>query len=490
MTATLKKPRTPLGDAHARSRRGTAALVNPAGTPAEREALGSEQRKAVPLAAHLEVAGGPGRRDPIGLLEEQAAERVPELVPIRYGRMMVSPFTFYRGAARVMAADLAATPTTNLVVQLCGDAHLSNFGLFGSPERRMIFDINDFDETLPGPFEWDVKRLVASLVVAGQDSGFSRKQCRAAALGAAARYRSAMAGFAVIRDIDVWYSQLDIADIQQQLAPMLDVKRQKKLTKTFAKARTRDSMQALAKMTETADGRRRIVADPPLIVPLRDLLPGLEREDLQERFRALIVQYRRTLESDRRVLIERYQFVDLARKVVGVGSVGTRCWVVLLTGRDENDPLFLQVKEATTSVLAEFLGRSGYANQGQRVVSGQRLMQQASDIFLGWQRTEGIDGVLRDFYFRQLRDWKGSVEVEALLPKGLQYYGELCAWSLARAHARSGDRIAIAAYLGTSDAFEQALADFAESYAAVNAQDHQALVDAATAGRITARTGL
>jgi uncharacterized protein (DUF2252 family) len=404
--------------------------------------------------------------------------------------MMVSPFTFYRGAARVMAADLSATPDSGITVQLCGDAHLSNFGLFGSPERRLVFDINDFDETLPGPFEWDVKRLLASLVIAAQDSGFRRKVCRSIALAAAASYRTAMAEFAGRRNIDVWYSRLDAADIQRQLNPQLDVKKQKKLNRVFEKARTRDSMQALGKLTETFDDQRRIAANPPLIVPIRDLVPGLEADDLQSRFRQLIHQYNRTLQSDLRMLLEGYHFVDMARKVVGVGSVGTRCWIILLTGRDENDPLFLQVKEATASVLAEFLGRSAHANQGQRVVHGQRLMQQASDIFLGWQRTTGIDDIQRDFYVRQLRDWKGSIEVEALLPAGLEYYGTLCAWSLARGHARSGDPIAISGYLGSSDAFDRAVTEFAEAYATLNVQDHQSLVDAVESGRITAQSGL
>jgi uncharacterized protein (DUF2252 family) len=490
MTATANDQAAAPGRAQRRGRRGVATLVNPVGTPAERAADGKQRRRAVPLADHAAVVERADRRDPLVTLDEQDAQRVPELVPIRYGRMTASPFTYYRGAARVMAADLAAWRSTGLTVQLCGDAHLGNFGLFGSPERRLIFDINDFDETLPGPFEWDVKRLVASLVIISQDNGFSRKQWRRVARAAAARYRAAMAQFADMRDIDVWYSNLDAADVRKHLAPRRDVKRQKRLTKTFVRARSRDNLQAASKMTETADGLRRIAADPPLIVPLRDLAPEAEQQDLQERFRHLLRQYRRTLQPDRRVLLERYHFVDMARKVVGVGSVGTRCWIVLLTGRDHADPLFLQIKEATSSVLAQFLGRSRYVNQGQRVVSGQRMMQQASDIFLGWQRTAGIDEVQRDFYVRQLRDWKGSIQVEALLPKGLQYYGEVCAWSLARAHARSGDRVAISGYLDSSDTFDRALADFGETYADLNAQDHQVLVDAVADGRIPARTGL
>ena len=457
-------------------------------SPADRRAAGKALRAVVPLAAHAEFARTGSSRDPLTLLEEQSAGRVPELVPIRYGRMMQTPFTFYRGAARVMAADLAGTPRSGLTVQMCGDAHVSNFGLFGSPERRLVFDANDFDETLPGPFEFDVKRLVASLAIAGRQNGLPRKQRRAIAVAAGARYRTAMAEFAAARDLEVWYSRLDADELQQTLSPRLDPKRRKRLAQAFEKARSRDSLQAFGKLTEVVDGRLRIKAQPPLLVPLRDLLPEIEEQDLTSSFRTLIRQYRGSLESDRRALLERYSFADMAHKVVGVGSVGTRCWVVLQLGRDEDDPLLLQVKEAGPSVHAEFVGKSRYNNQGQRVVAGQRLMQQASDIFLGWQRTTGIDGVERDFYVRQLRDWKGSLVIEDLRPEGLQIYGELCAWCLARAHARSGDRIAIAGYLGSSPAFEEAVADFAETYADVNEGDHRELVDAVAAGRIVART--
>ena len=384
------------------------------------------------------------------LLLEQGVDRLPELLPIRYGRMLQSPFAYYRGAARVMAADLADAPRSGLTVQMCGDAHVANFGVYGSPERRMVFDANDFDETLPGPFEHDAKRLVASLVVAAREKGMGRKQRRALALAVGRRYREAMAEFAGARDIDVWYSHIDAEDFLHELAPRLDGGPRKRVARALEKARTRDSLQAFGKLTEVLGGRLQIRAEPPLLVPLRDLLPDSEERDLVSAFRGLIRQYRTSLQSDRRVLLERYSFVDMARKVVGVGSVGTRCWVVLLVGRDEDDPLLLQIKEATTSVHAEFVGKSRYANQGQRVVAGQRLMQQASDIFLGWQRTTGIDGVERDFYVRQLRDWKGSLEVADLRPEGLTFVGELCAWCLARAHARSGDRIAIAGYLGSS----------------------------------------
>jgi uncharacterized protein (DUF2252 family) len=404
--------------------------------------------------------------------------------------MLQSPFAFYRGAARVMAADLARSTRSGLTVQMCGDAHVSNFGLYGSPERRLVFDANDFDETLPGPFEDDVKRLVASLVVAAREKGLGRKQRRAVAVAAGARYRTAMAGFAEARDIDVWYSRIDADELQQQLAPRLDPVPRKRLAKALARARTRDTLQAFGKLTEVVDGRLRIRAEPPLLVPIRDLMPELEGQDLATRFRGLIRQYRATLQSDRRELLQRYSFVDMARKVVGVGSVGTRCWVVLLVGRDEDDPLLLQVKEASASVHAEFVGRSRYTNQGQRVVAGQRLMQQASDIFLGWQRSPGPDGVERDFYFRQLRDWKGAIDVAELRPEGLAYTGEICAWCLARAHARSGDRIAIAGYLGSSPAFENALAEFAEAYADVTEADHGRLARAVADGRVQARSDL
>jgi uncharacterized protein (DUF2252 family) len=459
-------------------------------TPKERRAAGKALRAGVPLDAHAAFSRVPTMPDPLALLEEQAADRLPELGPIRYGRMLQSAFAFYRGAARVMAADLAHTPRSGLTVQMCGDAHVSNFGLYGSPERRLVFDANDFDETLPGPFEDDVKRLVASLVIAARDMGMGRKQRRTLAVAAGARYREAMAEFAAARDIDVWYSHLDADELLRQLGPQLDPGPRKRLARALDKARTRDTLQAFGKLTEVVDGRLRIRAEPPLLVPLRDVVTDTEERDLETAFRGLIRQYRTSLQSDRRALLERYSFVDMARKVVGVGSVGTRCWVILLVGRDEDDPLLLQIKEASASVHAEFVGKSRYTNQGQRVVAGQRLMQQASDIFLGWQRTTGIDGVERDFYVRQLRDWKGSLEVAELRPEGLTIYGQLCAWCLARAHARSGDRIAIAGYLGSSPAFENALADFGEAYADLNEGDHGRLAEAVAAGRVHAQSDL
>ena len=455
-------------------------------SPEERRASGRALRALAPLEAHAEFRRPRSAADPLALLLEQGAARVPDLLPIRYGRMVKTPFTYFRGAARVMAADLSRTVRSGLAVQMGGDAHLVNFGFAGSPERRLVFDANDFDETLPGPFEYDVKRLVASLEVAGRENGYSRKERRRIALGATARYRTAMADFAEARDIEVWYSRVDSDQLQERLAPLLDADRRKRLARALAKTRTRDNLQAFGKLTESVDGRLRIRSDPPLVVPMRELLPESDSREFQQGFRTLIRQYGRSLQSDRRALLERYHFVDIARKVVGVGSVGTRCWIILLTGRDDDDPLLLQVKEATDSVHAEFVGKSRYTNQGQRVVAGQRLMQQASDMFLGWQHTTGIDGVERDFYVRQLRDWKGSLTIESLRPEGLEIYGEICAWSLARAHARSGDRIAISGYLGSSAKFDNAVAEFATTYADVNEVDHRQLADAVADGRVPA----
>jgi uncharacterized protein (DUF2252 family) len=459
-------------------------------TPAERAARGKTARAEVPRSSHRTFQPSDNRPHPIALLEQQAASRVPELVPIRYGRMLVSPFTFFRGAALIMAADLAAPPTSGLHAQLCGDAHLSNFGVFGSPERRLMFDLNDFDETLPGPWEWDVKRLAASLAVAGRDNGYADAQRRTIILGAAA-YRTAMASFAGMGNLAVWYAHLDVDEVLPRVEAALDRRRVKALRRNLAKVRTRDSVQAFAKFTDQQPAEPRIVSQPPLIVPLQELLPeAVDREELTERLAGLLGSYRRTLETDRRHLLEQFRLVQIARKVVGVGSVGTRAWIGLLLGRDGQDPLFLQLKEAQTSVLERFAGVSEYPSHGQRVVVGQRLMQAASDIFLGWDRMTGLDGQDRDFYLRQLRDWKASVDVEVILPKGMAVYARMCGWTLARAHARSGDRIAIASYLGNSDAFDRAIADFAETYADQNARDYQALVDAVNAGKVEAQTGL
>jgi uncharacterized protein (DUF2252 family) len=457
-------------------------------TPAERAQRGKEARAAVPRASHAVFERPADRPDPITLLEEQAKSRVPELVPVRYGRMMVSPFTYYRGAALPMASDLAATPASGLAVQACGDAHLSNFGIFASAERRLVFDVNDFDETLPGPWEWDVKRLAASIEVAARGKGIAGKQRREIVTATVASYRQAMRTFAGMTNLEVWYARADVEQVRAQLESQMQARQREAFDKGMAKARTRDSMQEVTKLTRIVDGQVRIIADPPVLVPLEDLLPAeTDRAALRAQLNALIANYRRTLETDRRYLLEQFEFADMARKVVGVGSVGTRCWIVLMHGRDQSDPLFLQVKEAETSVLSRFCGASKYTNQGQRVIAGQRLMQATSDIFLGWQRIEaGLDGKQRDFYVRQLRDWKFSLDIEVMIPRGLRMYGELCGWTLARAHARSGDRIAIAAYLGNSDAFDQAIAQFAAVYTDQNERDHQALVDAVASGRITA----
>jgi len=460
-------------------------------TPADRTARGKDARVKVPRESHATFSPAPDRPDPVGLLEEQAASRVPDLVPIRWGRMMVSPFTYYRGAALPMASDLASTPVSGLAVQACGDAHLSNFGIFGSADRLLVFDVNDFDETTPGPWEWDVKRLAASMEVAARGSGFRAKDRRKIVAATVARYRHAMRGFAAMTNLAVWYARADMDQMPAQFQSQLKKRQRTAVGKDLAKARTRDSMQALAKLTHVVDGRPRIVSDPPLIVPIDELLPGqADRKALVAQLNDLIASYRRTLETDRRFLLEEFNFADLARKVVGVGSVGTRCWIALMLGRDESDPLFLQIKEAEASVLSRFVGASKYRNQGQRVVAGQRLMQASSDIFLGWQRAEGPDGRTRDFYVRQLRDWKFSIDIETMVPSGLRMYGELCGWALARAHACSGDRIAIAAYLGGSDAFDQAITQFAAAYADQNERDHAALVAAVNSGRLTAEPGV
>ncbi|MGO9753504.1 MAG: DUF2252 domain-containing protein [Solirubrobacteraceae bacterium] len=460
-------------------------------TVAERVARGKAARAEVPRASHAVFTPAPDRADPLEVLERQGATRVPELVPIRYGRMLVSPFTFYRGAAMIMAGDLAATPRSGLTVQCCGDAHLSNFGMFASPERRLVFDLNDFDETLPGPWEWDVKRLAASMMIAAVNNGYAVKDQERIVLDTVEGYRSAMQGFAGMNHLEVWYARMDADSVLEELGSQVKPAMLKRTEKTIAKARTRDSMSAFSKLTETVDGRVRIVDQAPLIVPLDRLVSEGEREEMYEGLHGLLRSYRRTLEFDRRVLLEEFQLVDFARKVVGVGSVGTRAWIALLLGRDERDPLFLQMKEAEASVFEPFLGHSGFANHGERVVVGQRLMQASSDIFLGWLHVDsGLDGQPRDFYVRQLRDWKGSAEVEQMVPKGMAMYGKLCGWTLARAHARSGDRIAIAAYLGSSASFDRAILEFSNAYAEQNERDYRELTAAVSAGKIVAQTGL
>jgi uncharacterized protein (DUF2252 family) len=460
-------------------------------TVAERVARGKAARAEVPRGSHAGFEPMPARVDPVELLERQAATRVAELVPIRYGRMLVSPFTFYRGAAAIMTHDLAATPRSGLTVQACGDAHLSNFGVFASPERRLVFDINDFDETLPGPWEWDVKRLTTSMLIAAIDNGFSRKRQEQVVLETVASYRTAMSDFAAMSNLDVWYSHLDVESVLAQYGSQFSAKRMRDTQRQLAKARTRDSMSAFAKLTEVVDGKVQIVDQSPLIVPVAQLTQGKSAEAVMEELRSLVRRYRNSLEFDRRVLLEEFELKDAARKVVGVGSVGTRAWIVLMMGRDSGDPLFLQIKEAEASVLEPFLGASEFGNHGQRVVTGQRLMQATSDIFLGWMHVSaGLDGRSRDFYVRQLKDWKGSAVIEQMRPKGMAAYGALCGWTLARAHARSGDRIAIASYLGAGDVFDRAVLDFASAYADQNARDYEALAHAVKSGRVEAVTGL
>jgi uncharacterized protein (DUF2252 family) len=466
----------------------------------DRRARGLEARDRAPLSSHTSWTPATDRPDPVGLLQEQNRTREPDLVPVRHGRMLVSPFTFYRGAAKIMAADLNDTPVAGLRVQLCGDAHLSNFGVFASPERELLFGLNDFDETLPGPFEYDVKRLAASFTIAGRNNGFGRMDARAVTLASVAAYREAMAGFAQMGRLEVWYAHLTEEELLQAMRRAAKGAKTKKQTKAarraekgaekaVAKARTRDSLQALSKLGEVVDGQYRIVSQPPIVVPMRDLeaVYGLSRDEIErvvhDQFRA----YRATLQDDRRHLLEQFEVVDVARKVVGVGSVGTRAFIVLLQGRDQHDPLFLQVKEATRSVLEGPLPKSRYKEHGERVVCGQRLLQAASDIFLGW--TKGVERN-RYFYWRQLRDMKGSADAETMMPLALSFYARICGWTLARAHARSGDPIAIATYLGDDDQFDRSITDFAKRYADQNEQDYQAFADAIRSGRLEALEGV
>ena len=446
----------------------------------------------MPRSTHAQYEPLSTRADPVELLERQAKTRVPELVPIRYGRMLVSPFTFYRGAALIMASDLAATPRSGLTVQCCGDAHLSNFGVFASPERALVFDVNDFDETLPGPWEWDVKRLAVSMLIAARDNGFRAKEQDRIVLDTVSRYRTAMAEFAGMKQLEVWYARLNVEDVLQEFGSQFTPKMVKRTEKGLAKARTKDSMTAFAKLCQVVDGQARIVDESPLIVPIDRLAPAGEgREQIFEELHQLLRGYRETLEFDRRVLVETFELNDFARKVVGVGSVGTRAYIALLLGLDGGDPLFLQIKEAEASVLEEFVGPSEFSNHGERVVVGQRLMQAVSDIFLGWLHVDsGMDGNARDFYVRQLKDWKGSAEIEQMVPEGMAAYGELCGWTLARAHARSGDRIAIASYLGNGDSFDRAIVEFCKAYADQNEDDYQALSAAVSSGKVKAETGL
>ncbi|HEY5987252.1 MAG TPA: DUF2252 domain-containing protein [Streptosporangiaceae bacterium] len=473
----------------------------------ERAARGAKAREQALPSSHSGWQPAAGRPDPVALLEEQNLTREPDLVPVRHGRMMVSPFTFYRGAAKIMAADLNDTPVAGLGAQLCGDAHLSNFGVFASPERRLVFDLNDFDETLPGPFEYDVKRMAASFLIAGRNNGFSKTDTRAAALASVTAYREAMATFAQLRTMDVWYAHLSEDELmtgihstvaeatkgakgkKRKQAGKAARQAEKRAEKSSQKAHSRDSLQALSKLGELVDGRYRIASQPPIVVPARDLAAtyGLSADEIEHVIRKQFRAYRATLQDDRRHLLERFEIIDMARKVVGVGSVGTRAFIVLLQGRDAQDPLFLQIKEATASVLEDFLPKSRYQQHGERVVQGQRMMQATSDIYLGW--TKGVDAN-RHFYWRQLRDMKGSALIEAMKPLALTFYARTCGWTLARAHARSGDPVAISAYLGPSEAFDVSIADFSERYADQNERDYQEFVTAVRSGRLEAVAGV
>lgn len=422
----------------------------------------------------------------MGVLLGQAPSRLPELVPLRHARMLVSPFTFFRGAAAIMAGDLAGTPASGLDVQLCGDAHLSNFGMFASPERTLVFDLNDFDETYPGPWEWDLKRLAASLVIAGRENGFSTKQTRKVVSAAVRRYRDAMRTFADLGNLALWYSHVDLAAALDLWGPKADPQLRRRFNKTVTKARGHDHLRAMGKLTAIVDGQRRFIADPPVVVPLSELAPDVQHDEITTTVEGILSGYAASLDPSHRALVSSYTFVDTARKAVGVGSVGTRCWIVLMRGRDDHDPLLLQVKEAQRSVLAPHLGPPGQDHEGERVVLGQRLMQAASDPFLGWERITGLDGQARDFYVRQLHDWKGSAAVETMTPKAMRLYGELCAWTLARGHARTGDRVALAAYLGDDDAVPAAITEFAHAYADLNDRDYAAFKDADAAGELAA----
>ena len=458
-------------------------------TPAERARMGREARRAVPRSSHAGWTPPADRRDIVGTLLAQAETRVPELVPVRHERMLVSPFTFYRGAAAIMAADLASTPATGIRVQCCGDAHLANFGGFQSPERLMVFDINDFDETTPGPWEWDVKRLAASFVIAARDLALDDADAATAVLSAVRAYREAMRSFAAMGALDVWYARLDAERVIAQWGSAAPKGATKRLQRTIAKAESKNRLKAFAKLTERVDGEVRFVSDPPLLVRAADLFADSGLDDFDEQMRQWLLSYSKTLQHERRRLLEQYRVVDFARKVVGVGSVGTRCWVALLIGRDESDPLFLQVKQAEQSVLEPFVGKSGYAENGQRVVEGQLLVQAASDIFLGWNRATGPDGLPRDFYVRQLWDGKLSPDLTTFDASRLRVYAEMCGWTLARAHARSGDRFAIAGYLGASDVFDRAIVEFANAYAAQNERDHATARAAADEGRLPVSGG-
>ena len=463
----------------------------PPSSVSERVARGRAARREAPRSSHGVFLPAPHRSDPLELLQQQDGSRDSRLVPIRYGRMLASPFTFFRGAALIMAADLAATPRSGFLAQCCGDAHLSNFGMYASPERRLVFDINDFDETLPGPWEWDVKRLAASVLVAARNSEFSPKAQEQAVLDTVGEYRARMRQFAAMRNLDVWYTTFELDELLPELRSQVNAEMRRRLDRAMGKAMGRDSMHAFSKLTEEIDGEPRFVSAPPLIVPLDEVGEPEARERLRADLDRLLVAYRETLQHDRRAVLDQFRLVEIAHKVVGVGSVGAGAWIALLLGRDGQDPLILQMKEAQRSVLEEFAGASRYRNSGERVVAGQRIMQASSDIFLGWlEVAQSIEGSTRDYYVRQLRDWKGSAVVEAMNPRALGVYGGLCAATLAHAHARSGDRIAIASYLGSSDVFDRAILAFSEAYAEQNDQDYASLAAAVASGRVEAAQGI
>lgn len=456
------------------------------------EEQGRSLRSNVPRSSHASYEPGAERPDPVTLLEEQAAQRLPDLVPIRYGRMAESPFSFFRGGVAVMASDLAGTPVSGIQVQLCGDAHLANFGGFASAERQLLFDLNDFDETLPGPWEWDVKRLAVSISVAGRELGFAQKARAKIIQGAVAQYREAMQQFAAMGNLAIWYARASADELTEVVRSRGTEQQIRQLDKTVSKAWRKNHARAFTRLAVTQNGDAHIRADPPLLVPVDELVRNEDAEQLHQAARHLMSSYLSSLPDDRRQLLGRYRYADLARKVVGIGSVGTRCWVVLLLGRDSSDPLFLQVKEAQRSVLEPFARRSRFSNQGQRVVEGQRLMQAASDIFLGWLRAprDLVESEPRDFYVRQLWDAKASADIKTMRQRDMAAYGRLCAWTLARGHARSGDPVAIAGYLGSSDVFDRAIAAFAESYANQNERDYGALLEAIADHRISAATGV
>jgi uncharacterized protein (DUF2252 family) len=459
-------------------------VASPGATPAEREAAGKAARARVPRSSHADWAPAADRPDPVDVLERQADDRVAELVPLRYGRMLVSPFTFYRGAAAIMAADLAASPSSGLWVQACGDAHLSNFGAFASPSREMVVDVNDFDETLPGPWEWDVKRLAASFEIAGRDRDFGSSTRRTIVRAVAAAYREAMREYAELMNLDLWYRRVELAQVRERFQGDVSSKELKLVDRNIAKAKQKTRLRAFSKLTERVDGELRIVSDPPVVVPFEELFTGKALAAARDRLRNVIAEYRSTLADAHRHVFDSYRFVHAARKVVGVGSVGTRAFIALFVGRDEGDPLFLQIKEAQRSVLEPYTAPTEFAEQGQRVVEGQRLTQATGDILLGWLTAAGPDGKKRDYYVRQLWDQKGSAQVDSMSPERMGVYARLCGMILARAHARSGDRIAIASYLGGADRFDRAITEFAGAYADQNERDYDVLLSAVDAGRI------